>query len=118
MSNEAHNWNTLAEKLRRALGLCPPTPDEANKAIREAGELPMSDDEIARIVQSVTSDDIPPAIFHPDNSWTGDIDTAGVAKDSRLVMNRNPGDEDEAVDEHVDELRRDALEDDDDPEQT
>lgn len=118
MSSQAHNWNKVAEKLRRALGLRPPTPDEADKAIREARELLMSDDEIARIVQSVTEDDVPPVVFHLDDSWKQDIDTGAVAADSRLVMNRNLGDEDEAVDELVDELRKDALEDDDDAEQT
>lgn len=114
MSSEAHNWNEVAEKLRRALGLCPPTPDEADRAIREAGEIPMSRDEISSIVQSATSGELPPTIFHPDDSWTAEIDTGHMAEDSMVVMNRNRGDDDEEVDKQIDQLRREALQDDDD----
>ena len=113
MSSEAGNWHNVTKKLRRALGLCPPTPAEADKAMRDAGEVPLGADEIDRIVRAVTSGKVPPAAFHPDPSWIEGVEQGNMAEDSNLVLNRNPGEEDEEVDKQVEKLRQEALEDDD-----
>lgn len=111
MSSEVPKWSDVAEKLRRAMGLCPPTPTEANHAISTAKELPMSQDEILDIVRAATQGEAQKASFHSDHSWTEEFDTKAVA-DDMLVMNRNPGEDDEEVDKKVDELRREALDED------
>jgi len=46
-------WNELASKLRKMKGLAPLTPEEAEKAFAEAEAIPMSDEEIERIVDHV-----------------------------------------------------------------
>lgn len=114
MSSDTPKWNDVAERLRRAMGLCPPTPNEADQAIANADEVPMSEDEVRDIVSEVTKGKAQNHSFHPDHSWTEGIDTNAV-NDDMLVMNRNPGDEDDEVDKMVEELRREALEDDEEP---
>lgn len=116
MSSDTPKWGEVAQKLRQALGLCPPTPVEADDAIANAGEAPMDDGEVNDIVSDVLKGNQQNAVFHPDHSWTGDIDTMAVAEDSRFVMNRNPGEDDAEVDKTVEELRREALDDDEKPE--
>lgn len=116
MSSDTPKWGDVTEKLRRALGLCPPKPAEADDAIANAGEVPMGDGEVDDIVSDVVKGNPTNSAFHPDHSWTGDIDTNAVAEDSRFVMNRNPGEDDAEVDKTVEELRREALEDDEKPE--
>jgi len=46
-------WSRLAMRLRRALRLAPPTPEEADAEMANANEVPMSEDEIERIVDGV-----------------------------------------------------------------
>lgn len=44
-------WDGIAPKLRRALGLAPLTTEEAETELAEAQEVPITDDEIERIVR-------------------------------------------------------------------
>ncbi len=43
-------WNEVAPKLRKLKGLCPLTPEEAQKAYDEAEPVPMSEERIQEIV--------------------------------------------------------------------
>jgi hypothetical protein len=114
MSSDAPHWNDVAEKLRRAMGFCPPTPTEADQAMSGAGEIPMSKEDIEDIVADITGGAPTDCGFHADHAWAQDLDTSAVA-DDMLVMNRNPGEQDDEVEKRIEELRREALEDDDDP---
>ena len=58
ISDDDKFWHDVAGKLRKAKGLCPPSPDEADAAFDEAKEIPLSDDQIKSIVESVTSGDM------------------------------------------------------------
>lgn len=51
-------WDGAVGKIRKAKGLCPLTPDEADAAFDAAPEAPMSADEIAAIVEAVTSGEL------------------------------------------------------------
>lgn len=48
------NWLRIAPKLRRALGFAPLTTEEAKKGMADAACFPMTDEEIARIVEYAT----------------------------------------------------------------
>lgn len=55
-TRRATNWQRLAARLRRALGLTPPSLEEADVEMAKAEEAPMSDEEIERIVSGVTKE--------------------------------------------------------------
>lgn len=50
-------WKRVARKLRRTLGLTPPTPEEADAEMAAAEEVPMSDKKIEAIAKRVTRTD-------------------------------------------------------------
>lgn len=47
-------WDSVSPSLRRVFGLHPLTQEEADKAMAEAPEVEISDEEIDRIVENVT----------------------------------------------------------------
>lgn len=49
-------WRKLAPRLRRALGLAPPTREEAEREMADAACFPMTDEEIERIVDYATKE--------------------------------------------------------------
>lgn len=113
MSNEAQEWQKLASRLRRAMGLFEPTPEEAAEAMRTAGEVPMSEDEIDEIVRGVCEQRGPKRRDPTSTrSWPESVDTEKMIEDTMVVMNRNAGEDDEAVDREQQRLREEALEDD------
>lgn len=59
MKSEADNfWDDAVGKIRKAKGLYPLTSAEADAAFEDAPEVPMSEDEIASIVDAVTSGEL------------------------------------------------------------
>lgn len=50
-------WDGIAPKLRRALGLAPPTIEEADAEMAEAEAVSMTDEEIERIVDFATKEE-------------------------------------------------------------
>jgi hypothetical protein len=116
MNHEAPNWQRVTEKLRRAMGLTPPTPEEADEAMRTAGEVSITDGQIDAIVRGVVGDKLPRhQALEQDASWLDEIDTEDVAHDTRLVMNRNANEDDDGGEEVDDEVARrteEALNDD------
>ena len=50
MSDEAKKWSWIVAKLQRALGLAPPSLEEADAEMAEAEEVPMSDKEISHFL--------------------------------------------------------------------
>jgi len=55
MGNES-DWAWIAERLRRALGLAPPTLEEADAEMANAEAVPMSDEDISQIVAKATKE--------------------------------------------------------------
>lgn len=109
MSDDARNWLRVAAKLRRALGLAPPSLEEADAEMAEAEETPMSDEEIQGIVDAATgTNTIGSFDPEPDYEWTREFATDEVA-DEMLVLNREAGEEDPEVDQRIEELRKEAL---------
>ncbi len=67
MSQNRKKWSQVAAKLRRALGLAPPSLEEADAEMAAAEEAPMSDEEIQRIADAATGTDStkrPSALAH------------------------------------------------------
>lgn len=52
---EAEQWLHITTRLRRRLGFAPPTMAEAEAEMAEAGEIPISEAEIERMVAKVIS---------------------------------------------------------------
>jgi hypothetical protein len=113
-SDDDRFWDDVAGKLRKAKGLCPPTPEEAEAAFDEAPEIPLSDDQIDSIVESVTSGEVTPWDPAPDTGW--DDNPAQEIGEQVLAVFRNQGGDDPDGDRAESELERELL-DDDDPEE-
>ena len=57
MSEKADRfWEWMMPRLRRALGLAPPTIEEAEAEMAKAEAVPMTDEEIERIVDYATGE--------------------------------------------------------------
>lgn len=112
MSTDADNkfWKEHAAKLREFAKLRPLTPEEAEKAARDAPEVPLTPDEIQKLVDAGANcppDDV------PEYDWLKEEDTESV-EDDVLQLNRNKGDGDEETDAAEEELRRRMLDDEED----
>lgn len=113
MTNEPNNWSEIVAKLRRAMGLAPPSDEEADAAMLSAGEIPMSDEDIEAIARQAIGQKTTRPTLEPDYSWLGEQAEDETVDESMLVMNRNKGEEDDEVQRRLKELRRKALESDD-----
>jgi len=103
-------WQEIAKGLARRTGQAPMTSEEAQKEFESLSDEKLPDDQIAEIIQRVTSGeftDWTPATPQFDMS---EFDCEGIEEDV-LQLNRNEGDADSETDELLDELRREALED-------
>lgn len=99
-------WQGVRGKLRRALWLCPLTPDEAEREFASAPDAPLNEGEIESLVRKVTTESCEPS---PEpGEWSPELDTSEI-RDSVYQLNRNRGETDLEVDERLDELRRKAL---------
>ena len=95
MSNEPTRfWNAIAPKLRRANGLHPLSPEEAQAKLDAALGEPFSADEIETIVRSVTSS----GVFSgetPMKDCVGATDPAKYRNGPSVLNNHDAGVEDE-----------------------
>jgi hypothetical protein len=79
----------------------------------EAEEAPISDEQIQKMVDAATGTKAVSSFEpEPDYEWTSEFAGDEVA-DEMLVLNRDAGEEDPEVDQRIEELRKDALRDDD-----
>ncbi len=111
MSTDADKyWESFAEKLRKYMGLCPLTPKEAEEALRRIPKRPASDEEIERILDAVSGDQIIEAEPQLETGWTPTFDF-GAMNTEALALYRDQGDDSDAEDEE-EELRQELLNDD------
>ena len=105
-------WKVAAAKLRRALKLNQLGAVESQQEYAAADEVDVPEDSLNAMVDSVVtgSDDWSGSTPEPEEDWSDD---AGLTmfRDAALQLNRNPGEPDEVVDQRIDELRRKALDD-------
>ena len=107
-------WDDAVGKIRKAKGLCPLTPEEADAAFDAAPEVPMSADEIASIVDAVTSGELASWEPLPQDDYGSDP-TFEEVNESVLEVFRHEGETDaeaEAVEKELeDEMLNETEED-------
>lgn len=86
MSEDFKSWKELEEKLRKALGLTPPTAAEADAEMERADEAPMTPEDIERLVKRAMQGDEPSNSLAPDYSW---LTWVTEANSKEFVFNRN-----------------------------
>ncbi len=103
-------WTDMAAGLRRKLGLAPPaTPEEAEAQYEAAEEVPLTENQIDRIVGHACGGE-PPRYHQPSPGYEADKADLSHVEDDMLVLNRNAGDEDPEIQARKQELRKKALE--------
>ncbi|AMV17409.1 hypothetical protein [Planctomyces sp. SH-PL14] len=110
MTSDADSfWNEIAPKYRKLKGYCPMTPEEADAAYDAAPEIPMSPEEIERIVDAVVTGERPE--FDPEvREWSPEAELADVEEDMLAVF-REEGEADPETDAKEEELRKRMLND-------
>ena len=103
-------WDAVAGILRKLKGLCPLTPEEADAAFDDAPEIAMTKDEIASIVDAVTSGELASWEPIPKDDWELDT-TYQEVNESVLEVFRHEGDADAEADAAEQELEDGMLND-------
>lgn len=103
-------WDDVGSKLRKLKGLCPLTPEEADTAFDDAPEMPMTEDEIASIVDAVTSGELVSWEPLPQEDWERDSTYQDV-DESVLEVFRHEGDADPEADATEQKLEDEMLND-------
>ncbi len=86
MSDDAKNWQELEAKLRKALGLAPPSAAEADAEMENAEGVHMSREEIERLVERAMRGEKPEPSLAADYSW---LKWVPLARSDEFVFNRN-----------------------------
>jgi len=110
ISDDDKFWHDVAGKLRKAKGLCPPSPDEADAAFDEAKEIPLSDDQIKSIVESVTSGEMTVWDPVPDDDWEDSPEAAAIGEQT-LALHRSQGEDDPVTEQVEKDLEGELLND-------
>ncbi len=86
MSDGATNWQELEAKLRKALGLAPPSAAEADAEMETAEGVPMSREEIERLLERAMRGEKPEPSLAADYSW---LKWVAEVRSDEFVFNRN-----------------------------
>jgi hypothetical protein len=111
MSTDADKvWDLVANKLRKKKGLCPPTPEEAAEAFKNTKAIPLTDEEMAAIVEKMVSEESPiqttePSTLQNRKPLNQEINAECAA------MFRNEGEGDEETERLEAELEQELLND-------
>jgi hypothetical protein len=103
-------WDDTVGKIRKAKGLCPLTPEEADAAFDAAPEVPMSADEIAAIVDAITSGELASWEPLPQDNYETDP-TFEEVNESVLEVFRHEGEADAEAEAVEKELEDEMLND-------
>ena len=113
MSSDADQvFDLVAGKLRRKKGLCPPTPEEAAAAFKNAKAIPLSQEQKDSLVDSMLAEEWPARIADRQCRVVQPVDQE-IDSEARVLC-RNAGDEDEESLRLESELDARLLEEDDD----
>lgn len=106
-------WEDIASKFRKHNGLCSMTPEEAIAAFHTAPHMPLSAEQIRRIVKNVVTNTPPEMEIH-EPEWCEDREFADL--DAELQhLHHNEGDyTDPEAEEAERKLREQMLNDDED----
>lgn len=122
MNTEADDkkfWHEHAAKLREVARLRPLTPEEAEEEAKAAPSVPLSNDELQRLLAAAAlcEPDTPCETESEDEDagfgWLEDVDTDSV-EEAVLQLNRNKGEDDAETAITEEELRRRMLDDEED----
>jgi hypothetical protein len=102
-------WNELAPKYRRNKGLCRMTPEEAETAFNAAPEVPISDQQLRRMIDAATSESSPE--WQPPTEWTPEEELIDVGEEM-AALHREQGEETPETIEIEKQLREQLLSDD------
>ena len=107
-TNSDKRTEEMLNKLRKLKGFCQLTPEEADAEYEAAPTEPLSDDEIASIVESVISGELASWEPVPDLDWADELNLNEVESDApQLYRNKGEGDDDATAAE--DSLREELL---------
>lgn len=101
-------WKHVAGRLREEEGLCPPTPDEAEKAYDKAEAIPLSPERLQEILEAATSEHIPTLDEERTFSWESESLVEGVREDE-LALCHNEGETDPEAERLERELQEKML---------
>jgi hypothetical protein len=102
-------WKSIVGKLRRAQGMSPPTPEEAEAAFDAAPDMPFTPEEVQRMTEAAKSGG--PIEFGAEELW--DESAYKNLPEESLQVFRNEGDTDDDADRRERELEDKLLNEDD-----
>jgi hypothetical protein len=115
MNNEDKEfWEWAAPKLRREYGHRDMTPEEIEAFLDTVEDEELPPHQIERILESIRADAVPHWEPEPDFLELDELYDSDVAEDV-YQLNRNKGQEDEETLRRIEELRRKALDNEEDP---
>jgi hypothetical protein len=107
-------WEWAAPKLRRAYKHKDMTPEEIDAFLDSIGDEALSQQHIEYILESIRADAVPH--WEPEPDFLGIDELHDTAVDEEVYqLNRNKGEEDEETLRRIEELRRRALDDEQNP---
>ena len=112
MNDAEKYWNERADKLRRFVGLCPLTPEEAEQALKRIRPQNASDGEIGAIVDAIGRGEVPEVEEQPSVDWSPECDYADIESDA--VLFRNQGETEVETDDLENQLLAELLDDEED----
>ena len=115
MNNEDKEfWEWAAPKLRREYGYTDMTPEEIEAFLDTVEDEELPPHQIEHILESIRADAVPHWEPEPDFLGIDELHDTDVEEEV-YQLNRNKGQEDEETLRRIEELRRKALDNEEDP---
>lgn len=108
-------WKSIVGKLRRAQGMCPLTPEEAEAAYDASPDMPLSPEEIERMSEAAVNGELLEWGVDTDEPWNES--SYENANERSLQVFRNEGEEDTEAQERERDLEDRLLNDDESEEE-
>ena len=115
-TNPEKRADEALQKLRKLKGYCPLSPEEAEAEFDSAPAVPISDERIKSLVESILSGELTSWEPIPDLTWTDELNLEEVEVDA-LQLYRNKGEVNDESNAAEDALRKELLDDGNDTEE-
>lgn len=112
-ANPKKSMDEALQQLRKLKGYCQLTPTEAEAEFDAAPSVPISEERIKSLVESILSGEMMSWEPIPDLGWIDDLDLEEVENDA-FQLYRNKGEGNEESNAAEDALRKELLDDEDD----